>query len=317
MSTSAAAASGQHWSEGLPLLEIDWAGFDPWRIQEVCHRLSGHPLLQPDALADLGQRLEKTGQFLTYSNQANADTPFLQAARLHPNHRPVVETLRNIHQAGAWVLLRNVQADPLHRSLVAKVFDELDLGFQHKDPGTSYRAGWVFVSSPRTVTPFHMDKGQNFIFQIRGTKTIHVWDHDDVAVVSERARDHYHRYHNAQDMLHWNEAFRARAHVFTLRPGVGVYMPSTSPHMVETSDEPSATFTVTFNTDSTRRKALLHAVHDIMRDVRINPPAVGRHPLFDRASFAGASGLRHTRRLIRGMPGRAMRMDASAYAPPD
>ena len=317
LTASKEAASGPYALDGLPLIDIDWHAFDPWRIQKVSHRLSGHGLLQSDALLCLGQRLETTGQFLTYNNQANAGTPFVQVARLHPNLRSVAETLNNIHTAGAWVLLRNVQADPVHGRLVAQVFDEIGVGFRDKDPGMSYRAGWVFVSSPRTVTPFHMDKGQNFIFQIRGTKTIHVWDHDDVAVVSERARDHYHRYHNAQDMLRWDESFRARAHVFTLSPGVGVYMPSTSPHMVETVDEDSVTFTVTFNTDSTRRKALLHAVHDVMRDARIVPPAVGQRRLLDRVSVASASALLGSRRLMRGIAGRTVRPDAVAYAPLD
>ena len=317
MTATREAASRPHSPDGLPLIDIDWDAFDPWRIQEVNHRLFGHGLLQSDALLPLGQRLEATGQFLTYNNQANADTPFVQAARLHPNRRSVIDTLSNIHEAGAWVLLRNIQADPLHGRLVSQVFDELDEGFRPKDTGMSYRAGWIFMSSPRTVTPFHMDKGHNFIFQIRGTKTLYVWDHDDTAVVSERARDHYHRYYNAQDMLRWDETFRARAHVFTLRPGVGVYMPSTSPHMVETSDEDSVTFTVTFNTNSTRRKALLHAVHDVMRSARIDPPAVGKRPLFDHMSMAGASIVRHSRRLMRGMARRAARADAAAYAPAD
>jgi hypothetical protein len=296
---------------GLPLVDIDWDAFDPWRIQTMSHSLSRHGLLQSEALIRLGQRLQETGQFLTHNNQASPATPFGQAGRLHPNRRSIVDTLTNIREAGAWVLLRNVQADPLHGRLVAHVFDEIEAELRNKDPGVSFRAGWIFVSSPRTVTPFHMDLGQNFLFHIRGTKTIHVWDHDDVAVVSERARDHY---HNAQDMLRWEESFRARAHVFTLSPGVGVYIPSTAPHLVETSDDDSVTFTITCNTDSTRRKARLHAVHDVMRSLRITPPAVGQRPLFDRLSLAGASSLLRLQRLMRGATHNAGMVP---YAPPD
>ncbi len=60
-----------------------------------------------------------------------------------------------------------------------EVLDELNLGVEQRDPGMCYRGGWIFVTSPNTVTPFHYDKEHNFILQVRGRKTLHVWDHRD------------------------------------------------------------------------------------------------------------------------------------------
>ena len=43
-------------------IDVDWDAFDPWRVQAVRHRLTEHPLLQPDRLVELGLRLERAAQ---------------------------------------------------------------------------------------------------------------------------------------------------------------------------------------------------------------------------------------------------------------
>lgn len=272
-------------------------------------------MLQIESLTELAGRQEAAQQVLTHNREATAGTPFRDAARLHPNRLGAVETLKHIHQAGAWVLLRNVQADETYKSLVATVFGEIAPCIERKNPGVTYRAGWIFISSPNIVTPFHMDKGHNFILQISGRKRLHVWDHDDLEVVSERARDYYHRRRNAQDLLRWDDAFRARGHVFELEPGMGAYMPSTSPHLVENGPEPSITFTVTFNTDDTRRNALLHSMHDRLRSFHIEPPVVGSHPWLDATMHAGARSVQECLRMARRILGRQQADDLVLYAP--
>ncbi|MGA9421303.1 MAG: cupin-like domain-containing protein, partial [Rhodanobacteraceae bacterium] len=232
-------------------MEVDWSAFDPWQIQPVRHRLMGHPLLQPDQLVDLGKRLEVDGRVRTHSSDAGAGTPFNNAPRLHPNRMSAANTLQRIRDAKAWMSLLNVQSDPTYRTLVDEVLDELNLGVEQRDPGMCYRGGWIFVTSPNTVTPFHYDKEHNFILQVRGRKTLHVWDHRDTVVASEQSRDRFHAHHE-RDLLVWNDAFRERATTFHLEPGQGAYMPSTSPHMVENRDEPSITISFTYYTRATR-----------------------------------------------------------------
>src|SRR3546814_15678645 len=81
-------------------------------------------------------------------------------------------------------------------------------------------------------------------------------------------------------LLRWREEFRERARVFDLEPGQGAYMPSTSPHMVENGSEPSITASFTYYTDATRRDALLHRSHSLMRKLKVTPPAVKHASLF-------------------------------------
>lgn len=294
-------------------VEIDPVAFDPWRIQPVRHSLAGHPLLQVPALVGLGERLEAHGSIRTHASDATAGTPFGDAPALHPNRRSAGQTLGSIQHAKAWMSLLNIQLDPLYRMLVGEVLDGIQAQVGHRDPGMGYRAGWIFVTSPHTVTPFHFDKEHNFILQISGGKRIYVWDHTDTVVASESARDRFHHNHS-RDLLVWEEGFRERARVFDLRPGQGAYMPSTSPHMVETGDEPSITISLTYYTDATRRDAVLHKAHELARRCGLQPPAVGRRPAVDAAVHAGVVAALRARGLVRRVAGRAANAGQRRFA---
>lgn len=285
-STAAGAVSPR-----ASLIEFDTAAFDPWRIQPVRHHLCEHPLLQPDALVELGARLEARGSVRSHGNDAKAGTPFNSAPDMFPNAKSAADTLRSLRDAKAWTSLLNVQGDAVYRALVAEVLDSVQPQVEARDPGMCHRAGWIFVTSPRTVTPFHFDKEHNFILQIHGRKRVYVWDHRDTVVASEHARDLFHLSHERY-LLRWRDEFRARAQVFDLEPGQGAYMPSTSPHMVENGDEPSVTTSFTYYTDATRRDSLLHRAHALIRRTGITPPPVGRRPMFDALTHAIARPLR-------------------------
>ncbi len=293
-----------HANDG-PLIGFDPVSFDPWRIQAVRHRLVEHPLLQPDALIELGSRLEANGRIRTHGDDATAGTPFNTAPSLHPNRKSAAQTLGAIRDAHAWMSLLNVQTDKIYRELVGSVLDSIQPLVERRDPGMCHRAGWIFVTSPNTVTPFHFDKEHNFILQVRGHKRVYVWDHRDTVVASEMARDRFHT-DNGRELLQWREEFRKRAHVFDLKPGEGAYMPSTSPHMVENSDEPSITMSFTYYTRSTLRDSLLHKSHAWMRTRGLQPPAVGRWPLLDALTHAGVSSAIDARRLLRRMAGQTV-----------
>lgn len=293
------AMQAQTQTSPSSVIELGAATFDPWRIQPVRHRLSMHPLLQPPALIELSARLEAQGSIRTHGNEAKAGTPFNSAPEMFPNAKSAAETLRSIRDAKAWMSLLNVQIDPIYRALVGEVLDGVRPLVDGRDPGMCHRAGWIFVSSPRTVTPFHFDKEHNFILQIHGRKRVYVWDHDDTVVASENARDLFHHSHERY-LLRWRDEFRERAHVFDLEPGQGAYMPSTSPHMVENGDDPSITISFTYYTDATRRDAVLHNAHALVRQLGVVPPAVGARPRLDELTHAGMRVAQRARALFTG-----------------
>lgn len=294
-------------------IDIDWTSFDPWRIQAVRHRLMEHSLLQPEQLVELGKRLESVGQVRTHSSDATAGTPFNHAPRLHPNRRPAAETLQQIHDAKAWMSLLNVQSDPLYRTLVDEILDELKPRLDPVDPGMCYRGGWIFVTSPDTVTPFHFDKEHNFILQVHGRKRLYVWDHRDGIAASEDARNRFHAHHE-RDLLVWREELRERAQVFNLEPGQGAYMPSTSPHMVENGSEPSITMSFTYYTNATRRLSALHGAHHRLRTLGLRAPVVGHNAALDATVYALHRSIVGSKLALRRALGRSTFPDNAPYA---
>jgi hypothetical protein len=296
-----------------PLIELDWPNFRPWAVAPVTHRISEHPLLQIDQLVELAKRLDSEGRIRAHTNDAGAGTSFSEAHQLHPVKGPAVHTLEHIEAAGAWMSLLNVQTDPLYRQLVDEVLGNVSPQIEAKDPGMSYLGGWIFVSSPRTVTPFHIDKEHNFILQIKGQKTVYVWEPDDIRVVSERARDRFHSRHK-RDLVVWREEFRELAHRFKIGPGQGAYMPSTSPHLVEVGEEPSITMSFTYYTDSTRRDNLVRKLRGRLAEFGVNVPASRNSGGFDQALHLSATMARAATRVVYRAAGRKVGTENARFA---
>jgi hypothetical protein len=297
-----------------PRIHVDPATFEPWKIQALTHALSDHPLLQIDALVELGKRQQERNLVRTHSADATAGTSFADAPKLHPNPKGAATTLAEIEQAKAWMSLLNVQADPIYRRLIDEVLDEVRPITDRRDPGMCYRAGWIFVSSPGTITPFHMDHEHNFILQIRGKKRLYTWDPFDREVVSERAQELFHDQHS-RELVVWSEAWRKRARVLDLEPGLGGYMPSTTPHMVENGDGPSVTISFTYYTDATRQRELIYRGNARMRRLGLDPLPVGASPARDRVKHAALAGFTAAKNLARRALGRSVRENGQPYAP--
>ncbi|MBW8851871.1 MAG: cupin-like domain-containing protein [Xanthomonadales bacterium] len=300
--------------DATPLVTLDADAFDPWRIGEVRHRLCDHPLLRIDALIALAQRLEARRLVRSHSDAATAGSSFADAPNLHPNRRDAATTLSDLAHAHAWTSLLNVQADPVYRELVDAVLDALRPAIERRDPGLCYRAGWIFLSSPGAVTPFHIDHEHNVILQIAGRKRLYVWDPFDREVVSERAQEAFHDRHSREGVV-WDEAFRGRARVFELEPGMGGYMPSTAPHMVENGDAPSITVSFTYYTDSTRRRELLYRGNAQLRRMGLSPRPVGASAAGDAIKAALLTTFTGAQRGLRRALGRGVRDNGLAYAP--
>ena len=297
-----------------PRINIPATPFDPWAVQAITHALSEHPLLQIDALVELGKRQQERRLVRTHSANATAGTSFADAPSLHPNAQGAATTLADIANAKAWMSLLNVQADPTYRALIHDILDEVRPIVDRVDPGMCYRAGWIFVSSPNTVTPFHIDHEHNFILQIRGRKRLYTWDPFDRQVVTERAQELFHDRHS-RELVTWDEAFRRRARVFDLEPGMGGYMPSTTPHMVENGNEPSVTISFTYYTDATRQRELVYRGNAALRRFGFTPDPVGRSPQRDRVKHAVLSRFTTAKNFVRRRLGRTVRENGQPYAP--
>jgi hypothetical protein len=265
-----------------PGISFDSSKFEPMRIMPVQHQLMGHPLLEFSKLVDLAGRLAATGSVRAHNDEAKPGTVFSQAPDSHPIQAPIEDTLRAIEKSKAWMALHNIQNDPLYRGLVDEVLDYVRPEVERKDPGMCHRAGWIFVTSPGAITPYHLDHEHNFILQIAGEKSIHVFDPLDRDIVSERALELFHM-KLSRELVVYEDRFEAKAQVFEAKPGMGAYMPSTAPHWVENGSSVSITVSFTYYTERTYRQKSLYRANYALRELGLSPRPVGSSLIRDEA----------------------------------
>jgi hypothetical protein len=124
-----------------------------------------------------------------------------------------------------------------------------------------------------------MDPEENFLLQIRGTKTMSVFDPADRRVVSEPDLERF--LSGAHRNLAWREEFQRRARAFDLRPGLALHVPFASPHWVQNGPEVSISFSITFNTRASMRTLHAHRLNARLRQWGVAPVPVGRSALRD------------------------------------
>ncbi|MBC8007544.1 MAG: cupin-like domain-containing protein, partial [Prolixibacteraceae bacterium] len=154
----------------------------------IGHHLAGHPLFELSRLTRLSQTLPEANV------EYNAgDIPISLAADQTPrNGLSPEETIRRIAQCKSWLVLKNVEHDPEYGALLHRCLGEVA---RHSEPirtGMCLAQAFIFISSPGSVTPYHMDPEHNFLLQIRGSKRIRLFDGRDRSILSEEELEqHY------------------------------------------------------------------------------------------------------------------------------
>lgn len=275
------------------------------RIQAIRHDFHRHPLLQLDALADLARSLSLTGQCRFIAPDTAPDAPFEHRDADHAG-RAIDEVFARIEQPGSWIALYNVETHPAYRELLEEITSTVRPLVERREPGMFDVGGFIFVSAPPSVTPFHIDRENNFWLQIRGRKVMHVWEPTDSQVVSEIDREAF--IVNADlEKVRLKPGHEARSHRFDVGPGDGVYFPSTSPHMTRSErdwvvpgDAVSISIGVVFYTSQTRRLARLHVLNRTLRRLGLQPSPPGARPLLDSLKYPLACALVGFKKRFRG-----------------
>jgi hypothetical protein len=261
----------------------------PFRVR---HRLTDHPLFALDRLLGLARALPET------SVEYNAgDLAVNQGSNRTPrNGLSSEETIRRIAERRSWLVLKNVEQEPAYRDLLHACLAEVERLRLPQARGVGRREGFIFVSSPGAVTPYHMDPEVNFLLQVRGRKELNVFDGSDRDVLSEEELE---RFHGSD--VHRNLVFKAehqsRAQVFDLAPGEGAHVPVTFPHWVKVGEEVSVSFSITFQTRASERRAALHQINYKLRQRGWRPRPVGASAWRDFVKYNAYRLLRRLRRV--------------------
>ncbi|CAN5341359.1 hypothetical protein BH10PSE10_BH10PSE10_22430 [soil metagenome] len=254
----------------------------PLKPFAIRHKLSGHPLLTLPRIAQLAAELPR--DLIEYSSgnaDISQDPDKVQSLDLDP-----VEVVNRIQTAGAWMVLKRVEKSPEYRALLEDALTSVARarGFRTvKDAGFEQIEGFMFVSSPNSTTPFHMDAEDNFFVQIHGEKTFAIYDNTDGSIASDEQVEYSTVKHRN---VPYNDGFKPRGVEFHLFDGDGCYVPYQWPHWVKTAGTYSISLAITWKTKEVRRLNDLHRFNSMLRGLGLPQAAPGKNPGLDNLKLA-------------------------------
>lgn len=267
------------------------AAFSMDKVMPIKHNFHRHPLMQLDELEKLANRLMPTGQCRFIKPGATFAQGF------HHNDKPddgrdIAQVFARLEEPKSWIALYNVESDPQYAGMLNDAIGSVRHLIDREQPGLFLMTGFIFISAPPSVTPFHIDRENNFWLQIRGRKTMNVWNPDDRTMVPEKEVERFITYRTLENVKLSDETLVNRSLEMDCRPGDGVYFPSTSPHA--TRSEPSWTtpgdgvaisIGINFYTPVTRKRANVHALNEMLRKIGLSPTFAGTSDSTDSVKY--------------------------------
>ena len=282
------------------LIELDpdvFAAYFDRKPFHLRHALTDHPLFALPRLMQLARALPE--EFVEYN--AGALPVGVRPEETPRNGLSAEETVRRISECGSWMVLKNVQQDPAYGALLDRCLDEVAAQAGSAVPRMLRREGFLFLSSPGAVTPFHLDPEHNFLLQIRGSKMVSMWDRDDRFVLPDAELEKFYAAFLHRN-LPWREVFLTTAWQVPLQPGQGVHFPVAVPHWVKNGPEVSISFSITFRSESSRARELVYRANARLRKLGLSPRPPGQSVLLDSAKRATLAALLELRRALGADP---------------
>lgn len=254
----------------------------PLKPFAIRHKLAGHPLLTLSRIAQLASELPR--DLIEYNSGDAAisqDPDKVKGVDLDP-----VEVVNRIQTAGAWMVLKRIEKSPEYRAVLEDALTSVARARGFKtvaEAGFEQIEGFLFVSSPNSTTPFHMDAEDNFFVQIHGEKFFRVYDNRDGGIANDAQVEHSTVKHRN---VPYNDSFKPRATEFHLFDGDGCYIPYQWPHWVRTADSYSISMAITWKTKEVRRLNDLHRFNSMLRGLGLPQAAPGARPALDAAKLA-------------------------------
>ena len=236
-----------------------FAGAYPDAPVKLHHGLAGHPLLAIDALAGLAERMPAASVEYNLGKLPLG----VRAEDTPSNGLSLGETIRTIESNGSWAVLKNVERDAAYGALLDAALAELEPIVDARTGAMLNREAFIFLSSPGSVTPFHMDPEHNILLQIRGEKVMTVFPAGDPELVPAVQSETFHA--GGHRNLNWRDDFRERGTAVKLLPGDAIHVPVKAPHFVENGAAVSVSLSVTWRSERSVAESELHGLNALLR----------------------------------------------------
>ena len=246
------------------------------------HDLGEHPSLTLPAVRQLvaqmfaegrfDQIFYKTGKSMASGRYSDADST-----------DEILTVLDNFDNAGVWLRLTRVdEVTPQFDELVDRFYAELSELYQQDIKARTMRTFLaLFVSSPGAYTNYHIDHTWNFLLQISGRKTVHLYDPLDPDVITQGDKEGWYMRN-----FTLTPKAQAKAIAYELGPGDGVHHPVNAPHWVQNGSEISISLSIGLCLHDSNRDAKIHQTNFVLRRFGLKPKPPGRSKWRDAAKVS-------------------------------
>jgi hypothetical protein len=208
------------------------------------------------------------------------------------------DAIQRIENCGAWIVLKRADKNPEYAAVLQECMAELqEFTGLNLEQVMKVQEVILFVTSPKRVTTYHIDRECSLLLQIQGEKRISIFDRNDRAVLTEEEIERFWSVdHNAP---RYKPELQDHATVHEMQPGVGVHIPVNAPHWVQNGDNISVSLNVNFQYRDTMR-ANLYRLNFILRKMGLQPTPPGQSLAKDRVKSVAALPAVWARNISRG-----------------
>jgi len=249
----------------------------PEKPQILDHNMAANALLTLESLAKLGSALPEAS--VEYNP---GDLPVgIDPDDVPDNGMSIADTILMIENSASWAVLKNIEQVPEYETLLLSLLAEIRPILESKTGKMLRPQGFIFVSSPNAMTPYHFDPEHNILLQLRGEKTMTVFPAGDERFAPASAHESYHT--GGPRNLVWQDSFAKQGQPSHLTPGKAIFVPVMAPHFVQNGPMPSVSLSITWRSDWSFAEADAHAFNHMLRGWGLNPSAPGRFPEQNKA----------------------------------
>ncbi len=249
----------------------------PEKPQVLDHNMAANKLLTLESLAKLGTALPKAS--VEYNP---GDLPVgIDPKDVPDNGMSIADTILMIENSASWAVLKNIEQVPEYGALLLSLLAEIKPILESKTGKMLRPQGFIFVSSPNAMTPYHFDPEHNILLQLRGEKTMTVFPAGDERFAPASAHESYHT--GGPRNLVWQDSFAEQGKAYPLTSGKAIFVPVMAPHFVKNGPESSISLSITWRSDWSFAEADARAFNHLLRGWGMNPDAPGRFPEQNKA----------------------------------
>jgi hypothetical protein len=259
----------------------------PEKHGRISHNLLENSLLSLEALVTLAQSLPEASVEYNPSNLPIGIDPDDVPSPL----LSIEDTIRSIEDNGSWMVLKRIEQHPEYAQLLGDTLAEIEPLVRQRTGGMLGQEGFIFVSSPGSVTPFHFDPEHNILLQIRGEKTMSVFPANDEAIVAPQAHEAFHIGQHHRNQV-WREEFAAKGEAIRLTPGEAIYVPVKAPHWVQNGSSVSISLSITWRSEWSYEEADARGFNRVARQLGMRPASPARYPARNRGKSLAYRALR-------------------------